>query len=533
MESYKLSNIKRKHNQHWIDKELIEAVKIKNGSFSKWSRDSSNTFLENQYKYYRNKVTSMRRYKKQKYFEKKFAEHSTDSSKIWQCIKNMLYNRVSNKSGVDLLKGLSEQNAEIEINNLNKHFAGIGESMTKNFESKIFYPQSYTDLSFEFEFSDKNEINKIIKQLKSSKTTDSLNLSNNLIKICNEYLCDSIALIINESLAEGVFPEALKLGRIVPIFKSGDKSDYNNYRPICIAPGPSKIIEKVVYTQVSRFLENNKILSKMQYGYRIKSNTETSVGFANKWFSSYLQNRKQFTHIGANKSENQLVTYGVPQGSILGPLLFIVYMDSINKIGIEADIYLYADDICLVFQADSYKDLQNRMNRELDKVIYLEWMKTQKLTVNRNKTKYLIVAATAPKLNIKIANENEAQGQHLTQKLLMFTQYFSLTLQDFKEMHPTIKNVMMDTHHGKANSLILYSTQIIEHLNRIKENIPSDIKLSIISKLYRLNINNTKVGAESKWLHLLDRAYLYNIVWHDENYEVKLFNNGILTFNGD
>ncbi|XP_055387361.1 uncharacterized protein LOC129615947 [Condylostylus longicornis] len=312
VESYKSSNIKRKNNQHWIDKEVIEAVKVKNGWFSKWSRDSSNTFLEHQYKYYRNKVTSMRRYKKQKYFEKELAEHCTDSSKIWQCINNMLYNRVSNKSGVDLLKGLSEQDAEIKINNLNKHFAGIGESMTKNFEN-------------------------------------SLNLSNNLIKICNEYLCDSIALIINKSLAEGAFPEALKLGRIVSIFKSGDKSDYNNYRPIC-TPGTSKIIEKVVYTQVSRFLENNKILSKTQYGYRIKSTTETAVGdminrvqnlkdankmvsllfmdlskafdtvdhkillmklrsngikgLANKWFSSYLQNRKQFTHIGANKSEN-------------------------------------------------------------------------------------------------------------------------------------------------------------------------------------------------------------------------------------
>ena len=277
--------------------------------------------------------------------------------------------------------------------------------------------------------------------------------------------------MINISLETGLVQNSLKLAKVIPIYKAKAKDDFSNYRPISILPSVSKILEKVINKRLYFFLQNSKLFFSNQYGFRknhstlqavtklitdiIESNenreTTMSVfldlskafdtinhklllsklefygirGIALDWFKNYLANRKQYVIYNNKTSDNLDITCGVPQKSVLGPLLFIVYTNDLPDCIEGAETILFADDTTICQSSDNIELLYHSMNDNLDRLT--DWFKANKLSLNINKSNYMIFPNKRhidPSHNLSIANTNIDQvkstkflGIHIDQQL--------------------------------------------------------------------------------------------------------------------
>ena len=208
----------------------------------------------------------------------------------------------------------------------------------------------------------------------------------------------SLTKIFNQSLIQGIYPDDWKIAKVVPVFKNGARNDLNNYRPISIISAVAKIFGKLVHDQFYYYLTSNDLLSKYQFGFRPNHSTLTALlettnswcvnidnGLLNgvvfidlkkafdtidhnilliklkhygvddnalTWFHSYLTNRKQKCFVNGNFSDSCPITYGVPQGSIIGPLLFLVSINDLPECLNEGLPRMYADDTNISFQSN-------------------------------------------------------------------------------------------------------------------------------------------------------------------------------------
>jgi retron-type reverse transcriptase len=251
--------------------------------------------------------------------------------------------------------------------------------------------------------------------------------------------------IINKSLETGEVPSSLKLAKVVPIYKAKNKEEFNNYRPVSLLPCISKILEKVIHKRLYNFLLLNDVLYKSQYGFRPKHSTSNAItelsndiitslenkqltlavfldlskafdtidhmtlldklahygvrGVALEWFRSYLTNRRQYVQVNDNRSQIDTITYGVPQGSVLGPLLFIIYTNDLPRNLKTVKSILFADDTTIYQSSNNTEKLYKAMNEQLK--ILEDWFKANKLSLNASKTNYILFRNKNMELNDK------------------------------------------------------------------------------------------------------------------------------------
>ena len=282
-----------------------------------------------------------------------------------------------------------------------------------------------------------------IKKLHPNKATPKLGIPTKIIQISSKILSPIITKIFNICISQGIFPDKLKLSQITPIYKNGDKCRINNHRPITILSPFSKLFEYHLNSQLTKFLNNNNILNKFQYGFRSNSSTDMAItqiseetiqklqnkqitclifldlakafdcvdhqilltklhnygvrGLPLKLFKSYLSNRIQQTIITNCKSDPEFITCGVPQGSILAPQFFNIYINNIADVS-NFKIKLFADDACLSYSSFEYNNLETEINNELKKIN--QWRKINKLSVNFSKSNYMVF--TQKKININM-----------------------------------------------------------------------------------------------------------------------------------
>jgi hypothetical protein len=295
----------------------------------------------------------------------------------------------------------------------------------------------YPDMNYNYSTS--KEIEKIIKSFKPKNSCGYDEISPRILKASSPFISSPINYICNKMLREGVFPERLKYAQIIPLYKSGDKYDMTNYRPISLLTSFSKIFETIIHSRALDHLNKYNILSSEQYGFRKGLKTDNAIykltaeiqnamnnkstvggifcdlekafdcvdhdillaklkfyGIKGKvctLFESYLKNRCAKTVIFNNgrtsiASEWLKVHHGVPQGSVLGPLLFLLYINDLPKIINKLALpIIFADDTSILLSNINTKDFEECIHKTLD---YLNrWFKTNKLSLNLNKTHYI------------------------------------------------------------------------------------------------------------------------------------------------
>ena len=293
---------------------------------------------------------------------------------------------------------------------------------------------------FVFKAISKTEVENYIKSMNPNKSVRSDVPSIRFVKLSAKIISPYLSKLYNKCVEYGVFPESLKYAEVVPIYKNGKKNDVNNYRPISLLSPFSKIFESLVCERLNSYFVANELLHYKQYGFRKNSTTELAVnqiveelieagekklvncsvfldlakafntvnhkilvsklkGYNIKCsmlnlIESYLKDRSQSTVINNVVSEREILNVGIPQGSCLGPLLFLVYINDIF-LATNIKLRLFADDACLSYQHCDFDQVNVVINKELSKID--EWLRKNRLFINYSKTKFLLFNKTAKK----------------------------------------------------------------------------------------------------------------------------------------
>jgi hypothetical protein len=409
-------------------------------------------------------------------------------------------------------------------NHFNLFFTNVGPDLANNIHSNTDY-KSFLKIKYncelEFQNIDESDVLKIIDSLKPKSSCGYDGISSKLLKMIKHEIAKPLTLIINQSLNTGIFPDELKTAKVIPLHKKDDETIFTNYRPISLLPAISKIFEKVIYLQLYDYFQKFKLFYQSQYGFRNGHSTETaslelidriltemdsgnvplcifldlSKAFdtldhnillhklhyygikntASNLLSSYLTNRQQYVDLDGTESDTLKISTGVPQGSILGPLLFIIYMNDIAQLSSMFTMVMYADDTSLQstlnnFNSNITADINIKINSELNKIS--EWLKANKLSLNVSKSKYMVFHQK----NKKFRDPQIAIDNIDIEKVDTFN-FLGLTID---------KHLNWKAHSDKIYSKI---SRAIGILNRLKYFLPLHVKQTMYNSLILSHIN--------------------------------------------
>ena len=384
------------------------------------------------YKSARNIVISKLRKAERKHYDDQLDLYGNDNHKKWKVIKEIIAkeDRSSTMQSEFIIDTVPTTNPEVIANSFNDFFVNVGKNLAENIKSDIdplkYIANNLRSINTIQVTEDK--ILSIISAMKNSAPGFD-ELPAFLMKQCSKLFIKPLCHVLSLSIRQGVFPIELKLAKVLPIYKSDDKRQLKNYRPISVLPFISKIFEKIVADSVIDFLEDNDILYSKQFGFRKRHSTTHAIialtekvsmaldsgkivggvfldlkkafdcvshdillnklyaygirGSLMQWFQSYLSARSQFVFYNGIRSSIRNITHGVPQGSILGPLLFILNVNDFSRSSDLLFSILFADDTSVFIEGHSYAEVIEILNNELLKVS--DWLMANKLTINLEK----------------------------------------------------------------------------------------------------------------------------------------------------
>ena len=427
-------NYKTRHA--WMTEALRNQIKLKNRLYTEAISSGDNELMK-EYKNTKRDLQSSLRNCEIKYYSDELELNQRDMTKTWKVIR-MILGLNSNNSRQKLTLNINNNtvtDSKQIANAFNNFFVSIGPQLARGLAgdtNPLLYVKHINNSMVMLDVTSM-EVENVINSLKNASPGPD-EFPAFVGKECLDSIIEPLTHLINISFRSGVFPSELKLAKVVPIFKSGDSSSVNNYRPISVLSFFSKVFERVVYNRVLDFLCKNNVLYDYQFGFRQKHSAQHALitlidkihtsldngdiaitilldlkkafdtvnhqillqklnaygirGNMLKWFESYLTDRSQYVVYDGIKSDIYNVTCGVPQGSILGPLLFILNMNDICNASELLFTILYADDTCVLLSGKDLTKLIMVINAELKSLS--AWFRSNKLTVNTQKTFFMI-----------------------------------------------------------------------------------------------------------------------------------------------
>lgn len=423
----------------WITPGILRCINNRNSMQMKLRCDPKNDILKISYRRYRNFCNNLIKKLKRKYERDQLEISSKNSKALWKSINNVTHYKPAKTPNTQLL---STKVSPLEaVNFVNTYFANIGKTLAEditqqnkelnNIPSNLLSNQMS---SLVFLATDHKEIFNVVLNLKSKSAPGWDNIQTNFLKLSSHVLIPIICHLVNLCLDQGIFPKIFKQSIITPVYKGGDRDDVSNYRPISVLPSISKVLEKIINKRLLGYLDKYNIISKHQYGFRQGVSTEDAVtalsnlivnhvdkgrkcitvfldlkkafdtvsvpilvhklenigvrGVPLALLIDYLHERKQRVKIGGFESEDVPINYGVPQGSVLGPTLFLTYINDLCDLEIQhGNIFSYADDTAIIFTGTSWDDVKDKAEKGLEKVA--KWLKLNLLTLNVSKTNFI------------------------------------------------------------------------------------------------------------------------------------------------
>ena len=460
----KIHRVKHKTQPDWLSPDILDAMKTRDRHKSLGN--------ENDYKLWRNKVTKLINQAKKDQYQTYIENNKNKPGSIYKLFQEVGAGKVCKKASN--ISSINDNGTHIEdptelANSFNNFFVNIAAKLKEPIASsnhdklKDFCKSKLPEnTKFIINNIEKDKVLYQLTTLDSSKATGIDGIGPRLLKLAAPYIADDIAYICNQSINKSTFPNKWKEAKVSPLHKSGTHDDINNYRPISILPVLSKILEKHVHDCLSAYLHEHSLLHKTQSGFRAQHSCETALvhmidswltamdsgkmvgavlvdfkkafdlvdhkillsklelyGINNEalmWFDSYLTHRRQLVSLNNSKSDFETVICGVPQGSILGPLLFLLFINDLPLCVENVSADLYADDTTLYDIHTSLEAIEQNLQQSLNK-LYI-WCRNNGMVLNSAKTKVMLIATRQKRQKL---NTSHLDLQYMDETLKMIS----------------------------------------------------------------------------------------------------------------
>ena len=443
----------------WITKAIMHSIKQKH-KLIKTHLYSTDPGKVKEYKAYSNKLNRIIHGAKKNYFSKQFELNKENIKYTWKLIGKVISTKKGNNQ-YTIKKLLRDNRIYVDkrsiCDQLNNHFISVGNGLADKLpkhdvDPLVYLDRSMTSNSFIFRGICPTEVYDEIMSLKIDKSA--LDIPRKCIKHAANHIYEALSMVFNQSLLQGIFPENFKISKVTPIDKGGEEIDPFNYRPISTLSALTQIFEKLVCKQLVNYLEKHEILYEFQFGFRKGHSTSQAIaeiadnlrnaiddnlyscgvfldfskafdtvnhaillkklerygirGVPLQFFASYLTNRQQYVQMGNTVSSKQTMTCGIPQGSSLGPVLFLIYINDLPNSSNALTFRIFADDTNVFASARDLKVLEKIVNAELKKVKI--WCDVNRLSINFSKTNFMIIKSQKKKDDQVNVNIESADG---------------------------------------------------------------------------------------------------------------------------
>ena len=453
---------------------------------------------------------------------------------LWNVINGIVKKTNNRHEITELLYDGRTMSSESEIcEAFNKHFANAGklvqDSITKHEDGDPYKHVPKIENKMVFKRVTESQICRIVDNLKAKNSCGVDHISNNFLKQIIHVIKLPLCQIFNMSLNAGMFPNLMKLAKVLPLFKSGDPTIADNYRPILLLPVISKVLEKVVYQCIVSHVEDKNIVYDRQFGFRKRHSTVDAIvnftgevlqtfdspdnkvialfvdlkkafdtvsheillgklkkmgidGIELKWLKSYLENRSQIVCIGNTSSSPAPLKVGMAQGSILSVLLFQLFINDVHKCLRYSMSILYADDTTIFLHGKSLRFLRAKLQSNLNSLS--TWLETNQLKLNVSKTKCMVLTR---------------EGLHLSCPLTVNEEEIEF-INEFNFLGMLINNQLdFGKHFNRTYDKLFKSAFVIRYLGKI---LPKDC----LRVLYYTYFHSHLMYGSVVWLPLIKRS---------------------------